>query len=70
MHGLINEAANQMRMSWYSWNRIEGLKKWNSESKQFDEANEELMPALFDLGTLYEWGISRAFYFDPGGYTP
>lgn len=41
IHALINAAATELGMDWYSWNRIEGLKKWNKTSSKFDSAEEE-----------------------------
>lgn len=47
VHGLVNEAAMEMQLNWYSWNRIEGLKKWDSKKNQFDEPEEEfIQPSL------------------------
>ncbi|HIE01565.1 MAG TPA: AAA family ATPase [Thiotrichaceae bacterium] len=28
IHGVVNKTANELERSWFSWNRIEGIKKW------------------------------------------
>ena len=28
IHGVVNKTADELERSWFSWNRIEGIKKW------------------------------------------
>ena len=59
IHGIINSTADNMDREWYAWNRVEGLKKWNSYDGQFEEADESLRAseAVLDFYCEYETAI-------------
>lgn len=40
VHALVNEVAKTMEYKWYSWNRVEGLKLWNSTKARFEKPDE------------------------------
>jgi SpoVK/Ycf46/Vps4 family AAA+-type ATPase len=41
IHGMLVNAATQLNRTFYIWNRVEGIKKWESSEKRFIEENEE-----------------------------
>jgi len=41
IHGAVISVANELEKDLFSWNRIDGIRKWNSESKKFIEEDEE-----------------------------
>jgi ATP-dependent 26S proteasome regulatory subunit len=43
VHGMINSVAKELNMEWYSWNRIEGLKKWNKAACKFDLYDDDML---------------------------
>jgi len=39
IHGVVNKTADELGRSWFSWNRIEGIKKWENGEFVEDEAD-------------------------------
>lgn len=39
IHGVVNKTAHELGRSWFSWNRIEGIKKWENGEFVEDEAD-------------------------------
>ncbi|HRK25740.1 MAG TPA: AAA family ATPase [Chitinophagales bacterium] len=42
IHGIVNETAKSINRSWFTWNRIEGLKKWDWEKFDFEVVADNL----------------------------
>ena len=49
VHGFVNYAATQLGREWYVWNRVEGLKKWESERNFLEEQDGEMRNPEFVL---------------------
>ena len=41
IHGAVISVANELKRDLYVWNRIEGIRKWDNENKEFIEEDEE-----------------------------
>lgn len=42
IHAEINVTAEELDRCWYAWDRIEGLKKWNTKKRGFEQVDDEL----------------------------
>jgi len=40
IHGMVNTSASVLNRDWFLWNRVEGLKKWDSENNIFKDEDE------------------------------
>jgi hypothetical protein len=42
VHAKVNLAAGRMKFQWYSWNRIEGLRRWDTQKRTLVEEKSDL----------------------------
>lgn len=54
IHGIVNRASDELNREWYSWNRIEGLKKWNKNERKFEDSDDSSQEVGFLFDTIEE----------------
>ncbi|MEK8020464.1 MAG: hypothetical protein VSS75_026665, partial [Candidatus Parabeggiatoa sp.] len=52
IHGVVNKTAHELERGWFSWNRIDGLKKW--EQGEFIDEDTECREASHVLEKFAE----------------
>lgn len=48
IHGEINNAAEELERLWFSWNRIEGLKKWDNGTLKEEDSEKNTPQEILD----------------------
>jgi len=44
IHGMLVRTAKELQKDLYIWNRVQGLKRWNSSKSRFEEEQSEMSP--------------------------